>query len=150
MRRLFALFTKPGELIIDCFNGAGTSTLVAQEMRRRYLGIELSKRFHNLAVRRHENLSRGVDPFGKTAAIPKVKNSNIERVAEQEYKVSKKALQLEAKRIAVKMGRLPTREDLIVHSTHPIEYYSEYFRNWSEVCAAARLAISDEVRAGTT
>lgn len=150
MRRLFALFTKPGELIVDCFNGAGTSTLVAQEMGRRYLGIEISKRFHNLAVRRHQDLSRGINPFDKTARIPKVKNSNIERVPEQDYKVSKKALQLEAKRIAVKVGRLPTREDLITHSSHPIEYYSEYFRNWSEVCAAARLAVGDEIRAGTT
>jgi len=119
-------------------------------MGRRYLGIEISKRFHNLAVRRHQDLSRGINPFDKTARIPKVKNSNIERVPEQDYKVSKKALQLEAKRIAVKVGRLPTREDLIAHSSHPIEYYSEYFRNWSEVCAAARLAVGDEIRAGTT
>ena len=50
MRRLFALFTRPGETILDCFNGAGTSTLVAQQMNRRFLGIELSPQYHELAA----------------------------------------------------------------------------------------------------
>src|SRR5947209_4223263 len=38
MRRLIALFTVPGELVLDPFNGAGTTTLAATQLGRRYLG----------------------------------------------------------------------------------------------------------------
>jgi site-specific DNA-methyltransferase (adenine-specific) len=75
---------------LDCFNGAGTSTLVAQQMNRRFIGIELSLDYHEIALKRHEQLSEGIDPFGKVNTIPSVKNSSVERLPKQKYKVSKK------------------------------------------------------------
>jgi site-specific DNA-methyltransferase (adenine-specific) len=151
MRRLFALFTKKGELTLDCFNGAGTSSLVAAEMARRYIGIEISKRFHNLAAKRQQLLANGIDPFDKNSDIPRVKNSALKRVPKQRYEVSKKALQLDVLRIAIQVGRLPTREDVIKHSAHPFDYFQNYFRSWSEVCAAARLATeASQVNAQTS
>ncbi len=138
MRRLFALFTYPGEIILDCFNGAGTSTLVAQQMGRRFVGIEISPEYHEIALKRHEMLKRGDDPFGKCASVPKAKNSPVERLPKQKYKVTKKALQLEVKRIADQIGRLPTREDMRAMSRYPLDYYDRYFLSWGEVCAAAR------------
>lgn len=109
MRRLYALFTKPGECVLDCFNGAGTSTLVAQQMGRRYIGIELSPEYYELARQRHEQASRGEDPFGKKTTVPGAKNSRVSRIPKQQYKISKKTLQLDVKRIAQLLGRLPTR-----------------------------------------
>ncbi|HEX8070551.1 MAG TPA: DNA methyltransferase [Pyrinomonadaceae bacterium] len=138
MRRLFALFTKPNEIILDCFNGAGTSTLVAQQMRRRYIGIELSQQYHELARDRHEQLTCGGDPFGKADTVPTAKNSPVQRVPKQKYAVSKKALQLEVKRIAQELGHLPTRDEVKQLSEYPIEYFERYFVSWGEVCAAAR------------
>jgi DNA modification methylase len=138
MRRLFALFTRPNELVLDCFNGAGTSTLVANQMDRQFIGIEISKRFHNLATQRHEMLENGEDPFRKHSTVPKVKNSMVQRMPKQRYRVSKKMLQLEVKRIANKVGHLPTYEEVNEHSQHPVRYFKKYFASWGEVCAAAR------------
>lgn len=138
MRRLFASYTNPNEMILDCFNGTGTSTLVAQQMKRRYIGIELSLQYHQIAQERHADLLAGGDPFGKVTAIPTAKNSPVQRLQKQKYAVSKKVLQLEVKRIATDLGRLPTKDDVKELSQYPIEYYETYFVSWGEVCAAAR------------
>ena len=54
------------------------------------------------------------------------------------YAVSKKVLQLEVKRIAAELGRLPTKDDVKELSEYPLEYYEQYFVSCGEVCAAAR------------
>lgn len=138
MRRLYGVFTQPDEIVLDCFNGAGTSTLVAAQMSRRYIGIEMSEQYHEIALIRHEQLLQGVDPFGKVTAIPTAKNSQVGRLAKQKYKVSKKELQLEVKRIALELERLPTKNDVQAMSRFPIKHFEEYFVSWGEVCAAAR------------
>ncbi len=138
MRRLFTLFTNTGEIILDCFNGAGTSTLVAQQMDRRFIGIELSARYHKIASRRHAMLTLGKDPFGKVNSIPRAKNSPVQRLPKKKYEVTKKDLQLDVKRIAQHLDRLPTREDVQLLSKFPFEYFDDYFISWGEVCAAAR------------
>lgn len=138
MRRLFALFTKPGEAVLDCFNGAGTSTLVAHQMGRRYIGIEISPQYHAIALSRHEQVARGEDPFAKRDSVPIAKNSPVERLPKRKYEVPKKVLQMEVKRIARELGRLPTREEVEVLGRYPIKYYDLYFISWGEVCAAAR------------
>ncbi len=138
MKRLYALFTKPGEIVLDCFNGAGTSTLVAHQMHRRFIGIEVSAYYHGIAQQRHSEIEKGFDPFGKRNTMPKVKNSRVNRLPKIKYVVSKKNLQLEVRRIAHQLGHLPTREEVIQQSKFPIKYYDEYFSSWGEVCAAAR------------
>jgi len=138
MNRLFAIFTEPGEIILDCFNGAGTSTLVAAQMGRRYIGIEISGKYHRIASKRHVELEQGLDPFRKRNAVPKAKNSLVRRMSERNYKVSKKTLQLEVKRIAEAIGRLPNREEVARMSQYPFKYYETCFVSWGEVCAAAR------------
>jgi hypothetical protein len=138
MRRLFALFTMPDEVVLDCFNGAGTSTLVAEQMGRRFLGIEISPEYHEIALKRHEMLAQGDDPFGKCNAVPKAKNSPVERLPKQKYRVTKKTLQLEIKRIAGQLGHIPVREEVTGLSRYPLEYYDRYFLSWGEACAAAR------------
>jgi site-specific DNA-methyltransferase (adenine-specific) len=138
MRRLFALFTYPGEMILDCFNGAGTSTLAAQQMNRSYIGIELSQQYHKIALQRHEQISLGADPFGKANFVPTAKNSPVQRLTKQKYEVTKKQLQLDVKRIAHELGRLPTKKEVQALSKFPIEYFDSYFISWGEVCAAAR------------
>jgi site-specific DNA-methyltransferase (adenine-specific) len=138
MRRLFALFTQPGEIILDCFNGAGTSTLVAAQMDRRYIGIELSPEYHSLAIQRHLDLQKGRNPFAKKDTIPTAKNSKDKRQSGQKYDIPKKTLQLDVKRIAQQLGRLPTRDDVRLLSAYPYELFEKYFSSWGEVCAAAR------------
>lgn len=50
----------------------------------------------------------------------------------------KKTLQLDVRRVAKILERLPKREDMMEHGKYPIRFYDEYFASWGEVCAAAR------------
>jgi site-specific DNA-methyltransferase (adenine-specific) len=139
MYRLISLFTNEGELVLDPFNGAGTTTLAAQQLKRKYVGIELSDYYHNMTIQRHNELDLGIDPFRKNNDDkPKAKNSRVERVKKQKYQVSKKVLQLEIKAISKFIGHIPTKEEVIKHSKFPIEYYENYFTDWGEATAAAR------------
>ena len=138
MRRLIALFTNEGETVLDPFNGVGTTTLSAEYLDRKYIGIELSNYYHKIAQERHKELLQGLDPFRKNGSIPKAKNSPVPRLKKQKYAVSKKALQLEVKRLAQNIGKLPTRAEVEKFSKYPIKYYDDYFISWGEVCAAAR------------
>lgn len=138
MYRLISIFTEPGELVLDCFNGAGTTTLAAHQLERNYIGIDISEKYTDIALKRHKQITDGIDPFAKTDDIPQSKNSRVERLPKQKYEVSKKELQLEVRRVANRLGHIPSREELIQHGEYPIEYYDEYFTSWGEVCAAAR------------
>jgi site-specific DNA-methyltransferase (adenine-specific) len=146
MRRLIALYTNPLESVLDCFNGSGTTTLVAQEMDRRYIGIELSSEYHKLAQSRHELLKDGGNPFAKNDSIPNAKNSRVQRLVKMKYLVPKKTLQLDVKRIAIELGRLPTRNEVELMSRYPISLYNQYFLSWGEVCAAARTTGMSEMQ----
>jgi len=146
MRRLIALYSAEGEVVLDPFNGSGTTTLCAAEMGRRYIGIELSREYHELAMERHASLSRGEDPFGKSDSVPVAKNSRVKRVANRKYEVPKKTLQLEVKRVADKLGHLPSRAELQKWGQYPIRLYDEYFASWADVCAAAKTTGMSELR----
>jgi site-specific DNA-methyltransferase (adenine-specific) len=144
--RLISIYTNPGEVVLDCFNGAGTTTLAAHQLGRRYIGIEKSLEYCELAKERHNEIVQNLDPFRKAERILTAKNSPVPRLPKQKYEVSKKTLQLEVKRIAQQLGRLPTRDEVSQYSKYPIKYYDEYFISWGEVCAAARTTGMTEVR----
>src|SRR5262249_29752653 len=147
MRRLIAVFTEPGEVVLDCFNGSGTTTLAAAQLGRGYLGIEASEEYHWLAEARHRELEDGADPFRRADRPLTAKNSPRARLPRQTYAVSKKTLQLEVRRVANALGRLPSRSDVERHGLYPIEYYDRYFASWGEARAAARAAGMSERRA---
>jgi len=51
-RRLMKLFSYKNDLVIDPFNGAGTTTLVAQKLERRFIGIDISEQYSDTAIAR--------------------------------------------------------------------------------------------------
>jgi len=138
MHRLISMFTNEGEWVLDPFNGAGTTSLAAQQLNRNFIGIELSEYYHQIATERHQEMDLGIDPFRKIDRTPKTKNNYVKRIPKQSYDISKKALQLEVKKIAQKLGRKPTKRDIEELSQYPLEYYESYFISWGEVTAAAR------------
>lgn len=139
MYRLISLFTNENEFVLDPFNGAGTTTLTAQQLNRRYVGIELSEYYHGITNQRHIELDVSIDPFRKVNDDrPKAKNSPVERLKKQKYEVSKKVLQLEIKNIYKQLGHIPSKDEVKQLSKFPIEYFEDYFINWGEVTAAAR------------
>jgi DNA modification methylase len=42
----------PGDVVLDPFNGSGTTTHVAKRLGRRYIGIEGSSKYHRMALQR--------------------------------------------------------------------------------------------------
>ncbi|GAB4539289.1 MAG: hypothetical protein Kow0063_27950 [Anaerolineae bacterium] len=146
MYRLISIFTREGEVVLDCFNGAGTTTLAAHELGRRYIGIEKSQKYCELARNRHKEILIGLNPFRKAKRTLTAKNSPVPRLPKQKYEIPKKTLQLEVRRVANELGHLPTREELARYGKYPIKYYDEYFVSWGEVCAAARTTGMTEVR----
>jgi len=147
MYRLISIFTEPEEVVLDPFDGAGTTTLAAHQLNRQYVGIEVSEKYHAMAKSRHEEIRQGIDPFRKAKRKLTEKNSPVERMPERNYKVSKKTLQLEVRRVSKTLGRLPNREEMARHGKYPREYYEEYFFSWGEACAAARHEGMSETRA---
>jgi len=136
--RLISIFTRKNEIVLDCFNGAGTTTLAASQLNRKFIGIEISQAYCDLARKRHQEIEAGLDPFRKEDRVLISKNSPVKRLEEKKYEVSKKELQMEIKRIYQKLGRMPTKEDVRKHSKYDFKYYEEYFSSWGEACAAAR------------
>jgi len=46
------LFSYRGDLVLDPFNGAGTTTRVARALGRRFIGIDLSREYCETALAR--------------------------------------------------------------------------------------------------
>ena len=53
-RRLMKLFSYKNDIVLDPFNGAGTTTLVAAKYGRRFIGIDVSRQYCDTAIRRLE------------------------------------------------------------------------------------------------
>lgn len=146
MYRLISLFSKPGDVVLDCFDATGTTTLAAHQLGRKYVGIEISESYHRMAVARHGEIINGIDPFRKAERILTAKNSPVPRMPKRKYEVPKKTLQLDVRRVAQELGRLPSRDEVMMYGKYPIKYYDEFFASWGEVCAAARTTGMSEDR----
>lgn len=56
VERVLKLFSYKGDIILDPFNGVGTTTLVAKRLKRRYVGIDLSEKYCKVAEERIGNI----------------------------------------------------------------------------------------------
>jgi len=50
--RLLKLFSYQGDIVLDPFNGVGTTTVVAFKLKRRYIGIDISPQYCKTAEER--------------------------------------------------------------------------------------------------
>jgi site-specific DNA-methyltransferase (adenine-specific) len=57
-RRTIRLLTDPGEIVLDCFLGSGTTAVAAIKENRQFIGIEMKKEYVTLAKRRVEAILR--------------------------------------------------------------------------------------------
>ena len=56
VRRAIKLFSYKNDIVLDPFNGAGTTTFVAKQQERRFIGIDISEQYCNTAKNRLEEL----------------------------------------------------------------------------------------------
>ena len=57
-RRVIKLFSPPGGVVLDPFVGTGTTTAVAKELRRQWLGIDVSNEYSGIARERTHAVGR--------------------------------------------------------------------------------------------
>jgi adenine-specific DNA-methyltransferase len=69
LQRVVEIATNPGDIVLDCFLGSGTTTAVAQKLNRRWIGVERSEQtLADFALPRLEKVVKGEDPGGITKA----------------------------------------------------------------------------------
>ena len=70
IQRIVHIATDPGDLVLDCFLGSGTTAAVAHKMDRRWVGVEASRAtIDNFALPRLEAVITGGDPGGITQDV---------------------------------------------------------------------------------
>lgn len=60
LRRIILASTNEGDLIVDPFSGAASTGIAAIMLDRKYIGIDLSKNFLDLSIKRFEDLNNKV------------------------------------------------------------------------------------------
>jgi DNA modification methylase len=61
-KRVIKLFSFKGDIVLDPFNGVGTTTKVAKQYDRHYLGIDISNEYCNIAEKRLREITK-LDKF---------------------------------------------------------------------------------------
>ncbi len=126
MERIIRLSTHPGDVVLDALAGTGTTAVVAAKLGRRYVAIDLDPTYVAIT---HEKLAQ-VEMFGEVYRPS---------VARPRPRYNKKALQLELQEIALKLGRLPTQEDVRQMSRYGLKPFLEAFPTWGKALKAAKL-----------
>jgi site-specific DNA-methyltransferase (adenine-specific) len=57
-RRILKLFSYKGDIVLDPFNGAGTTTLVAFKLKRRFIGIDISPKYCEISLKRIKEIAK--------------------------------------------------------------------------------------------
>ncbi len=63
VERMVRLWTEPGESVLDCFLGSGTTAVVCEEADRKWVGIEKDPKYADIARRRLRTIQKGLS-FG--------------------------------------------------------------------------------------
>ena len=67
IERILRVGTNPGDIVLDCFLGSGTTAAVAHKMGRRWIGVERSaETLSTYALPRLTKVAEGADPGGVT------------------------------------------------------------------------------------
>ncbi len=61
-RRIMKLFSYRNDIVLDPFNGVGTTTLAAAKSGRRFIGIDISKQYCDMAIRRLQAVTDNRQP----------------------------------------------------------------------------------------
>ncbi len=56
LERILLASTQVGDLVLDPFNGSGTTLIASNSLKRRYIGIEIEKEYLDLTIKRYKNM----------------------------------------------------------------------------------------------
>jgi site-specific DNA-methyltransferase (adenine-specific) len=124
--RIIRLTTNPDDLVLDAFAGVGTTALVARRLGRNFIAIEQDESYLNFAALRMSE--------SKPLLLKADSRASVGRV-------SKRKLQLELRRLALGLGRLPTKLDVEQFSKYRLEVFESAFKSWRVALKAALAAL---------
>lgn len=130
LERIIKLTTREGDIVLDALAGTGTTAVVASQLGRRYVAIDIDDVYVQITK----------DKINQVRKSGHVKRESIHRA---KGKYSKKALQIELQRIASELGRAPTKNDVEKMSSYGVEAFIETFPTWGKALKAAKLELRD-------
>ncbi len=78
LRRIIQIATNPGDLVLDCFAGSGTTPAVAHKLGRRWIAVEgRAETLATFTLPRLQRVVAGEDPGGITGAIVEINEGNL-------------------------------------------------------------------------
>ncbi|NVP18135.1 site-specific DNA-methyltransferase, partial [Candidatus Gracilibacteria bacterium] len=60
LKRIILIGSNEGDIVLDPFNGSGTTTYMAKLLNRQYIGIEKEEKYYNASLKRMEKLNGGL------------------------------------------------------------------------------------------
>lgn len=129
MERIIQLSSNKNDVVLDAFSGAGTTPVTAVKLGRQYVAIDIDKKYVQMTKEK-------VNEVKQKGYVKRESTNKIQR----EY--TKKELQLELRKLAAELGRLPTPEDIKKFSNYKLEVFLEMFPTWSKALKAAKIEVS--------
>jgi site-specific DNA-methyltransferase (adenine-specific) len=126
--RIIRLTTDPGNVVLDAFAGTGTTAMVARRLDRRFIAIEQDDGYLCVANRR-------VTEYRTRERVARPRMSRRQ--------VSKRSLQVELQRLALSLGRLPTKTDAAILARYKLSAFEDAFDSWGEALKAAKIVTGD-------
>ena len=131
---LIRLTTCEGDVVLDPMMGVGTTPVVAKELNRSYVGIDISETYTRIA---EERIKKAVSPEDLRPNVEFKRNGII-----------KKKVQLEVGELSLQIGRIPTVDEFCNRYGYRKEDVLELFSSWSKATKYAKLLLEKRQRAG--
>lgn len=121
MERIISLSSNEGDIVLDALSGTGTTAVTAARLGRRYVAIDIDESYVALTREKIAEVER---------------QGHVQRTSTRKLKreFTKKELQLELRDLALRLGRLPTPEDV-----QDPDIFLAIFPTWGKALKAAKL-----------
>jgi len=131
---LIRLTTSEGDVVLDPMMGVGTTPLVAKELNRYYVGIDISETYTSIAKQRVEEQ---LSPEG-TKPNTKIKWHTL----------TKKNIQLKIGELALKKGYIPTLDEFCSEYGYEKKEIEKIFPSWSKATKYAKILLEEKQGVG--
>jgi len=107
LRRIISASSNPGDCVLDSFNGSGTTVVVAKQLGRKYVGIDISKEYVRNTEKRLCNVEnkKSLNLFFEPAELSELKHLLVDmQISTDEIKKDKKLMNLFTNQFNVRMN----------------------------------------------
>lgn len=75
LQRIILIGSKEGDTILDPFMGSGTTGVVAKQLGRNFIGMEIDQSYFEMAMQRIENAEKNTSLFAASQSIDRPRYS---------------------------------------------------------------------------